>query len=290
LKKMRDILRLVRPSQWTKNLVVFAAPVFANRIFELPVLIRSLMAFVTFCLASSVVYILNDWRDREADRLHPAKKNRPLASGVVSPSQAFAIAVLLMAVVVLLVALLRRRFFILVLAYFVMNLGYSFYFKKMVILDILLISIGFILRAISGGIAIDVEISSWLLLCTFFLSLFLILSKRRNEIVSLGDQAVPHRKILADYSVNLLDQMIAIVTGLTIIAYSLYTLSPTTVQHFGTENLVYTVPFVVYGLFKYLHIVYKKDLGGKPEEILLRDRYIQFSILGWIVCVIIIIY
>ncbi len=287
---MFDIMRLVRPSQWTKNLVVFAAPVFADRAFEIPVLLQSVAAFIAFCLASSTVYILNDWRDREADRLHPDKKDRPLASGAVSLPQAIVTAILFAAGSVALAACLGGGFRILLLVYFLMNLGYTFYFKYVVILDILLISIGFVLRAISGAVVIDVAISSWLVLCTFFLALFLILSKRRNEIVSLGDQAASHRQILADYSVTLLDQMIAIVTGLTIIAYSLYTLSPSTVQHFGTENLVYTVPFVVYGLFKYLHIVYKKDLGGKPEEILLRDRYIQLSILGWIGTVILIIY
>lgn len=290
LKKMRDILRLVRPAQWTKNLVIFAAPVFADRAFELPVLLRSVMAFIAFCLASSTVYILNDWRDREADRLHPDKKDRPLASGAVSLSAAITTAILFAAGSLAIAVGLGGGFRILLLVYFLMNLGYTFYFKYVVILDILLISIGFVLRAISGAVVIHVAISAWLVLCTFFLALFLILSKRRNEIVSLGDQAASHRQILADYSVTLLDQMIAIVTGLTIIAYSLYTLSPSTVQHFGTENLVYTVPFVVYGLFKYLHIVYKKDLGGKPEEILLRDRYIQLSILGWIGTVILIIY
>jgi 4-hydroxybenzoate polyprenyltransferase len=236
------------------------------------------------------VYILNDWRDRENDRIHPAKKDRPLASGAVSLPQAITAAVFLVAGSVAIVEGLGGEFWVLLLVYFLMNLGYTFYFKHLVILDILLISIGFVLRAISGAVVIGAAISAWLALCTFFLALFLVLNKRRNEMVALGENAVSHRQILADYSVTLLDQMIAIVTGLTIIAYSLYTLSPTTVQHFGTENLVYTVPFVVYGLFKYLHIVYKKDLGGKPEEILLRDRHIQLSILGWIVCVIVIIY
>lgn len=290
MTKAVSFIQLMRPAQWTKNMFVFAAAIFANHIFDTHVLIRVSLAFMAFSLTSSIVYILNDWKDRENDKFHPEKRYRPLASGAVRPSEALLFGIFLLACVVSLNCVLGGSLWIVLLIYGLLNIGYTLHFKHVVILDIIIVSIGFILRAVAGAVVISVLISKWLLLCTFFLALFLILNKRRAEFVTLGSEAKAHRHILADYSLTLLDQIIAIVAGLTIIAYSLYTMSPMTIEKFHTENLVYTVPFVVFGLFRYLYLVNKKQLGGRPEKIVLSDRSIQISILLWIGCVIWIIY
>jgi len=288
--KVKNLILLMRPQQWIKNLLVFAAPMFSLHLFDKNILPLILKTFCAFCLTSSLVYIINDWRDKDNDCFHPDKKTRPLASGTVSSAEAFILAAFIFAGDVLIISNVNNKLAIFLLIYFVLNIGYTFIFKQIAILDIIIISLGFILRAISGGIVIHVEISNWLLVCTFFLALFFIISKRRFELVSLGNNAELHRKILADYSLPLLDQMITIVTGLTIITYSLYTLNQNTIDKFHTENLIYTIPFVVFGMFRYLHVIYKQQLGGKPEEILFTDRYIQLSILLWILSVIAIIY
>lgn len=290
MKKIKYLLILMRPPQWTKNLLVFAALIFSNSLFKINALITVLLTFCAFCLTSSVIYILNDWKDKQKDRIHPDKRHRPLASGVVSTNEAFIFAGLIVIVDILLILFLGGYVWLVLGAYFLMNIAYTFKFKQVVILDIIILALGFVLRAISGGVVIEVEISSWLIVATFFLALFLVLCKRRFEMVSLGKNAISHRKNLSDYSVQLLDQMIAIVCGVTILAYSLYTLSPETVKKFDTENLIFTIPFVVFGIFKYLHLIYKKQLGGKPEAILLNDKYIQLSIILWILCAILIIY
>jgi len=288
--KVKNLILLMRPQQWIKNLLVFAAPMFSLHLFDKNTLPLILKTFCAFCLTSSLVYIINDWRDKDNDRFHPDKKNRPLASGTVSSAEAFILAAFIFAGDVFLISNVNNNLVMILSIYLLLNIGYTFVFKQIAILDIIIISLGFILRAISGGIVIHVEISNWLLVCTFFLALFFVISKRRYELVSLGDYAEQHRKILADYSLPLLDQMITIVTGLTIITYSLYTLSQNTIDKFHTENLIYTIPFVVFGMFRYLHVIYKQQLGGKPEEILFKDRYIQLSILLWILSVIAIIY
>ena len=290
MTKAASFIQLLRPTQWIKNIFVFAAAIFANQMFHPVVLGRTILAFIAFSLTSSIIYILNDWNDRENDRYHPEKKHRPLASGLVRPAEAVWIGLFLLICVVFINLVLGGSLWIVLLVYAFMNLGYTLYFKHVVILDIIIVSVGFILRAVAGGVVISVVISKWLLLCTFFLALFLILNKRRAEFVILGSEAKAHRHILADYSLTLLDQIIAIVAGLTIIAYSLYTMSPMTIEKFHTENLVYTVPFVVFGLFRYLYLVNKKQLGGRPEKIVLTDRSIQACILLWVVCAIWVIY
>ncbi len=270
----------MRPRQWTKNLLLFAGLLFAEKLGDLPRVWLNLLAFLSFCLISGAVYIYNDLRDVEEDRLHPRKRHRPIASGKLPVAVAtwWMLSAALLGLV--LAFWIRPAFGGLAIAYLALSLVYSLGAKYIVILDVFLIAAGFVLRALAGAVAIDVHISGWLLACTTMLSLLLGFCKRRHELVLLGEEAVNHRATLGEYSVVLLDQFIAIASSATIITYALYTIqSATAAQH---ENLKYTIPLVMYGVFRYLYLVYRKDLGGAPEQVLLEDRGIQATILLWI--------
>jgi 4-hydroxybenzoate polyprenyltransferase len=274
---MRDttallLLSSMRPRQWTKNLILFAALIFSQNVFSPPLLFRAVAAFAIFCLLSGCVYIINDLLDLNQDKIHPIKSKRPLASGRLKPVTA------VMATVVLFflsfggaAVLTNRTFLIIAVIYFILQLAYSTLLKHVVILDVFCIAAGFVLRAIGGAEVIDVPFSTWLLFCTMLLSLFLALSKRRHELMLLEDDAVHHRKILFEYSPYLLDQMISVVTASTVITYTLYTVSEETVSKFGTDRLKYTIPFVLYGIFRYLYLIHQKNEGGSPEHVLLND-------------------
>jgi 4-hydroxybenzoate polyprenyltransferase len=280
----------MRPKQWSKNLVIFAGLIFAQKFFQFDSLRISLLAFVAFCLNSSAVYLINDVKDLEQDKIHPTKKNRPLPSGLLTPAQAVIASIVLSAISLTLAFFLNAHFGFLLAAYWLMMMTYSFKLKHVVIVDILVISAGFIIRALSGAIVLDVMISRWLIACAIFLSLFLILAKRRNETIELGEAASEHRAILEEYGQRFLDQMIAVVTACTIFSYVLYTADPETVAKFQTHNLILTVPFVIYGIFRYLYLVYQRNLGGRPEMILLSDRPLILSVVLWIVSSMIIVY
>jgi len=277
------ILESMRPSQWIKNGFVLAAPLFSLRLFEWPDFLRSIEATVLFCVISGSIYIWNDIEDRHADRTHPEKMNRPIASGRLHPVTAGVTATMLGISGIVAGFLLQPLYGWICIAYLANNLLYTHLLKRMVILDVISIASGFVLRAIAGGEAIQVRISTWLILCTFLLALFLGFSKRRHEMVLLEDTAARHRESLASYSIQFLDMMIAIVTGSTIISYSLYTVSPETVAKFGTENLIFTTLFVIYGIFRYLYLVYCRKEGGNPTHILIRDRPLQVALLAWLI-------
>ena len=279
----------LRPSQWTKNLFVFAGLIFGLQLGNPTAVWRATAAFGIFCLLSGVVYLVNDIRDREADRLHPAKSRRPIASGALSPGHA-AVAALVLGVVALSGAFALGRTFGLVAATYLMLLGlYSASLKHIVIVDVLTIAAGFVLRAIGGVAVVGVEFSHWLLLLTLLGALFLALSKRRAELVTLAD-AQGHRRILAEYSPYLLDQMISVVTASTLLAYAFYTIDPGTVAKFGTDRLLWTVPFPLYGIFRYLYLVHQREGGGNPSEVLLTDRPILACVALWGAAVILILY
>lgn len=285
-----NLLVSLRPSQWTKNLVVFAGLIFGEKLFDPGSVWLASLAFLVFCLLSGVVYLTNDIRDRAADRVHPVKSSRPIASGALPVGVAAGAAVVL-GVVSLGAAFWIRPAFGAVAAGYLALLGlYSGSLKHQVILDVLTLSAGFVLRAAGGAVAIDVPVSRWLLLLTLLLALFLALSKRRAELVSLADDASNHRPSLAEYSPYLLDQMISVVTASTLIAYAFYTISPDTVQRFGTEDLIFTVPFPLYGIFRYLYLVHRRDGGGNPSEHLLTDRPLLVCVALWGVAVILILY
>jgi 4-hydroxybenzoate polyprenyltransferase len=284
------LVAAMRPKQWSKNFIIFAGLVFSQNFFHLTSLRTSVLAFMAFCLNASSVYLINDLKDLEQDKLHPVKKLRPLPAGRITPAQAVIFAILLSASSLALAYSLNSKFGVLLAGYWVMMLFYTFKLKHVVIVDILIISSGFILRAISGAVVLDVMISRWLIACTIFLSLFLILAKRRNEIIELGTEAASHRAILQEYGVNFLDQMIAVVTACTIFSYVLYTVDPETIAKFHTHGLIFTVPFVIYGIFRYLYLVYQRNLGGRPEVLLLTDRPLILCLCLWIAAAMLIVY
>ena len=285
-----NLLSSVRPRQWTKNLLVFAGLLFGRRLLDQGAVIAALGAFVVFCLLSGVVYILNDIADREIDRRHPLKARRPIASGALpvktAAAAAFAIAVVALAGA----SVLGLPFLAVAISYLALQSLYSGPLKNIVIIDVLTLAIGFVLRAVAGAVAVNVEISHWLLVCTILLALFIALAKRRHEIMLLADGAADHRPILGEYSAYLLDQMIAVVTASTLIAYVFYTISPETQEKFGTPWLGLTIPFPLYGIFRYLYLVHKRDGGGSPAELLLTDRPLLVCVAAWALAVALIIY
>lgn len=285
----------LRPAQWTKNLFVFGALLFGQR-GTVPAFLdgvaigQALAAFAVFCALSGVVYLVNDVADREHDRLHPLKRNRPIASGAVSPGLAIATAVVLAAAALAAAYTLRPAFALVSLTYLVLLSLYSGLFKHLVILDVITLATGFVLRAVGGAVAIDVPISHWLLILIMLLALFLALSKRRHELVLLADGAGSHRPILQEYSPYLLDQMIGVVTASTLVSYVIYTISPETVQKFHTDYLGLTLVFPLYGIFRYLYLVHQKDGGGSPSDMLQNDRPLLACVALWAVSVAAIIY
>jgi 4-hydroxybenzoate polyprenyltransferase len=285
-----NLLLSLRPSQWTKNLIIFGALIFAERLLDPDAVLRAGAAFVIFCGLSGVVYLINDVADRAADRLHPLKRLRPIASGALPTNVAIGAAVILGSLGLAAAFWLRPLFGTLAAAYVVLLGTYSGPLKHVVIIDVLTIAIGFVLRAAAGAVAIDVAISHWLYVLTILLALFLALSKRRHELVLLADGATNHRRILQEYTPYLLDQMISVVTASTIVAYAFYTVSPETVQKFGTTNLVLTLPFPLYGIFRYLYLVHQKAGGGSPADMLLTDRPLLACVALWVATVSVIIY
>jgi 4-hydroxybenzoate polyprenyltransferase len=280
----------IRPEQWTKNLIIFAGLMFGQRLLDPTSILQALAAFVIFCALSGVVYLLNDVADREADRLHPIKRRRPVASGAVPVPLALTTAGILTAVALPGAFLLRPQFGMIAVGYLGLLALYSGPLKHAVIIDVLTIAIGFVLRAAAGAVAIGVAASHWLYVLTMLLALFLALSKRRHELVLLADGATEHRPILGEYSPYLLDQMISVVTASTLLGYAFYTIHPDTIAKFGTEHLLWTVPFPLYGIFRYLYLVHQRAEGGDPSETLITDRPLLVCVALWVVAVVLILY
>jgi len=283
---LRDLVIEARPWQYTKNLILFAGLVFAHHLLEPAYLVRSLIAFLSFCLLSSFIYVLNDLVDLDRDRLHPRKKNRPLASGRLSRGAGIAWCLALLAGGGALAFGLGHFFIPVAIVFVILNVLYSFVLKNLVILDVMAIALSFEVRAIAGVEALKaldptIAISPWLLVCTLFLALFLGFGKRRHELNLLATEASDHRPSLADYSERYLDTVIGIVTAGAVLAYAIYTVSPETVAKFQTTNLVYSIPFVVYGVFRYLYLIYERKSGGSPSEVLLTDLPLALTIAGW---------
>ena len=280
----------MRPRQWTKNLFVFAGLIFGNLLGDSDSRLIALAAFAAFCLLSSTVYLINDIRDREADRLHPVKSRRPIASGALPVGVATTAAVILALVALGGSFLINASFGAIALGYLVLLSAYSFYLKHVVILDVLTLAGGFVLRAAGGAVAVQVTFSHWLLLLMLLGALFLALSKRRAELVTLANDAGAHRPSLAEYSPYLLDQMIGVVTASTLLAYAFYTINPETIAKFKTDKLLWTVPFPLYGIFRYLYLVHQRAGGGNPSETLFEDRPILICVALWGAAVIAILY
>jgi 4-hydroxybenzoate polyprenyltransferase len=285
-----NILISLRPGQWAKNLLIFAGLLFGLRLFDLGDVARAGTAFAIFCLLSGVVYLINDIADRNSDRQHPLKARRPIASGALPVPVAVSAAVLLGGVALAAAFALGLQFFAVSVGYLALLALYSGPLKHIVIIDVLTIAVGFVLRAVAGAVAVNVEISHWLLVCTILLALFISLAKRRHELVLLADGAASHRPILGEYSPYLLDQMIAVVTASTLIAYVFYTISPETQLKFGTGWLGLTIPFPLYGIFRYLYLVHQREGGGSPADLLLTDRPLLICVSLWALAVALIIY
>lgn len=286
------LFKLIRPKQWIKNFFVFAPLLFSRHVFDMPYLLPSIAAFIIFSLASSAVYIINDILDVESDRAHPKKKYRPIASGEISIRQALIFLVLLIIVIITGLIFLKPIFAVVITLYFITNLLYSLKVKSIVLLDVFFISFGFMLRVLGGAAAINVPISSWMILTTIFISLFLAISKRRGELSQVinQDNIEKQRKVLKEYSVEFADQLNTIAAAGTIISYALYTVSEKTVSTFGTDKLIYTTPFVIYGIFRYMYLMHQKNLGESPTSIVTKDIPIILGVLGWFGFCLIIIY
>ena len=286
----RLLLISLRPEQWSKNLFLFAGVLFGARLLDIEAIGRATGGFAIFCALSGVVYLFNDLADRAGDQRHPLKRLRPIASGRLSPRIAFTAALLLGVVALAAAVWLSPMFAMYAGAYVALLVVYSVVLKHLVIIDVLTIAAGFVLRAAAGAVVVFVPISHWLLVCMTLLALFLVLSKRRHELTLLGDDATTHRPILEEYSPYLLDQMIAVVTASTLVAYAVYSTSTETAERLKTTRLGVTIPFVLYGIFRYLYLVHQKRGGGSPADLLLTDRPLLACVGLWALCVALILY
>lgn len=285
-----DVWRLLRPTQWSKNTVLFAALVFAKHLFEPHDVLLVSLGFVCFCAMASGAYVMNDLRDCERDRQHPLKSQRPLPSGRVSRGTALVLVFVLMSTGLGGSFVLGGGFGMLAALYLVLQVGYTFWLKEVVILDVMAIAAGFVIRAGAGGVLISVPVSPWLIICTFLLMMFLGFSKRRHELILLEGRATDHRAALKEYSPYFLDQMIAVVTASTVVAYAIYTVSPEVREKLGTDKLYLTIPFVLFGIFRYLYLVHQREEGGNPTQLLLSDRPLLLDMLLWFLTAALLLY
>lgn len=280
----------MRPQQWIKNFFIFAALLFSGHLFESFFFIQTLIGFFFFSLVASSVYVFNDVIDIEKDKLHPVKSKRPLPSGKLSVRTAIIVAIVLACAGIVGGLRSNLTFGVILIAYTSINVFYSFKLKEVVILDVMTIASGFVLRVVGGAVLINVPTSEWLIICTVLLALFLGFSKRRHELTILETVADTHRAVLQHYSPYFLDQMIGIVTASTVMSYALYTISEETIKKFGTNHLIYTVPFVLYGIFRYLYLVHRKEEGGNPTRLAVTDKPLLINMILWIVTASLIIY
>jgi 4-hydroxybenzoate polyprenyltransferase len=275
----RDYIRLIRIKHWVKNVFIFAPLIFSLNFYKPSYIGRTLIMCAAFCLAASAVYVFNDVADRERDRLHPKKKDRPIAGGAVPVPKALILAAVLFPAAVAVSGILGLPSVLILLAYVGMNVAYSLLLKNQTFVDVMVIATGFLLRVVAGAIAISVELSSWMLLTTFFLSLFLGFGKRRKEVT---EGSTGHRAVFQDYSVELLNSLIIISASLTIITYSLYVVTSEAMIALGRDKFIATIPFVVFGLFRYMFLIYRQNDGGDPAEVLLRDKVMIIDIALWV--------
>ncbi|NOY05692.1 MAG: decaprenyl-phosphate phosphoribosyltransferase [Chlorobi bacterium] len=288
--RLSALIEAARPKQWVKNLVIFAPLLFSQNLFHPDSLLATAVGFLLFSIGASSIYMLNDLADVEKDRAHPVKRQRPVASGRLPVSWALGAFLVMAPTAIVLSIALKPEFGFIVAGYIALNVVYSFFLKRQVILDVMSIAASFLLRIVSGAVIINVPMSEWLLICTSLLALFLGFSKRRHEIEYLDEDALTHRPVLEEYSTYFLDQMISLVTAATLVFYVLYTVSPETVQKFGSKNLVFTIPFVLYGLFRYMYLVHQRKSGGDPTVELLTDKPLMADVFLWVATVVFVIY
>jgi len=288
--ELKYILISMRPPQWVKNALLFVGLIFSRQLFNVDLFFKVVLGFALFSLGASSIYLFNDIRDREEDAIHPEKRGRPLPAGKLRIPMAYGASLLLAGTALIGSYLLEPTFALILVIYLVVNTAYTIAIKHVVILDVMCIAFGFVLRVLAGTTLAQVRPSDWLLICAISLSLFLGFSKRRHELAVIGAGAANHRKVLSDYSVGFLDQMIGIATASAVISYALYTVAGDTVARFGTRNLVFTIPFVLYGIFRYLYLIHHKRVGGNPTTALLTDIPLLLNALLWLAAVMLIIY
>ena len=285
---MKNFIDLIRVKQWIKNLFIFAPLVFSKNLFNSNLFLKTFISFILLSLLTSGLYIFNDIIDLENDKHHPVKKERPLAKGYFSKKFAYSTAIIFISLSLLFSLFLDYKLTLIFIFYMLINILYTIYLKRIVIIDVFIIALNFTLRIYSGSIVTGINISSWLVLCTLFLSLFLGFSKRRFEIISLKENANKHREVLSSYSVELLDKIIVVLSTSTILSYALYTVSSETKEKFG-ESLVFSIPFVIYGILRYLYLIYKTN-EGEPTKLVTEDIPLLLTILLWIITSILFIY
>lgn len=284
-------LNLIRFPQWIKNFFVFVPLLFSRHLFDADYLLTALIAFVVFCLSSSTIYVINDLIDIDSDKAHPVKRNRPLPSGTISKKSAYLVVLLFLIIILILLPQFNNEFIYFVVGFILLNILYSFIFKHIVILDVFSIAAGFAIRVLAGAVVIAVPVSSWLILTTMFISLFLGVMKRHSELLLVNENVeAPSRKVLSKYSLNFADQMATIAAAGVIICYALYTVSERTIYTFKTENLIYTTPFVVYGIFRYMYLEYIRNKGDNTTKIVFTDLQILITVLAYTFTTILIIY
>lgn len=279
-----NILITMRPKQWVKNSFVFAGLIFSKSFFEFQLVKKTFYAFFLFSMVSGSIYLLNDVIDREKDALHPEKANRPIASGALSPATALVASGFILLLSLLLAYRTSLNLFGILLGYFMLTLLYSVVLKNIVIVDVIIIALGFVLRTVGGALTIEVLISPWLIVCTTLLALFLALNKRKNELLVLDDNASTHRKNLEEYSPELIDQMLSVVTSTTVMSYALYTFNAG-----KSYYMMLTIPFVLYGVFRYQYLASSKEMGGSPENALFKDRPLLINIILWVIISVVIV-
>lgn len=287
---IKDYLKLIRVPQWIKNFFVFVPLLFSLHLFDKDYFFTSLNAFIVFSLASSFVYVVNDMIDIEADKAHPKKKNRPLPSGRIKKSSALILAIVLLLIVLFSYFFFNAQFISFLYGFLILNILYSFYLKHIVILDIFSIAAGFSIRVLAGAAVIEVPVSSWLILTTMFISLFLGVMKRHSELVQVADANKVTRKVLAEYSINFTNQMATVAASGVIICYALYTVSQRTVSVFNTENLIYTTPFVVFGIFRYMYLEYQNNQGENTTQVMMTDIPMIVTVICYAIVTVLIIY
>ena len=283
----------MRPYQWVKNVFVFVPLIFSKNLFELPLFTEALLTFFAFSMAASAIYVVNDIADREYDKMHPVKRDRPIASGQVAVKEGWGLSILLLVGSFIFLSFVSTRLPVglAIAGYIAINLFYSFRLKRVVLIDLFVIAVGFILRILAGGFAIDVKVSSWLIMTTLFISIFLGVAKRRGEFVLVGNSYDdPTRKVLSDYDLSLIDQILSVSAASVIITYALYSVSERTVRAFHTESLIFTTVFVTYGIFRYLYLVHKMGLGENPTKVLFTDKPMVVNTALYVISVVAILY
>ncbi len=284
------LVKLARPAHWLKNGIIILALIFAGEMADPQKVELAFIAVAIFCLLSSAVYTFNDLIDREVDRKHPLKKQRPIASGQVSSGTAIFIILILIGIALISAKMINPNFFAISVIFLVLNLLYTLWLKNIVIIDVMMVALSFVVRAYAGAFAIEVPASKWMLINTLLLALFLGFGKRRHELVFLEHEATAHRRILVKYSPYLLDQLIAVVTPSVLVMYMLYSFSTEVSLKLGTQNLFTTIPFVVYGIFRYLYLIHKEEKGGSPTRVLISDRPILITVILWLMTTILVLY